>query len=577
MADYFFLSELKLLKELAPDFGRAHPGLAPLLDGEFADPDVERLLEAVAFQNSMLKRKLEDDFPELVRTLVQLILPHYLRPVPATTIIAFTTHTTSGESPTIPAGTQIASVPVDGTACCFTTASEVKIHPLEICDASFTKQSGRVGEIRLSLALKGLTLECWQPETLRLFLAGDCSLATELYLLLCRHLTRIVLAPAHGGTAVVLPANCLAPVGFGERDALLPYSSHAFPGYRMLQEYFSTPEKFLFFDLSGWEQWQERGEGAEFSIILELDTFPSQPHRVKRDTFVLHAAPAVNLFTHDADPIHVNHRVGRYLVRPAGAKQEHYQVYSVDRVTGYTLSTGLERDYLPFEQFGCECGTAPRYHSQFAESLRHCGYDVHLDLAFPEGTVWSDSETLSITLTCTNGRLPDNLHPGEIAVPLSELPDVVSAHNITPVNPSHPPPIGAALHRRLASHLYLNHHSLENVEHLRALLELYVFPGHDNGTRDAAVVKRIAGIEDVQAVTAERTISGIPMRVREIHIKVRQDHFAGSGDLYLFGCVLDHFLAGRASLHSCTRLLFHEISRGGSWQWPIRLGAQLQH
>jgi type VI secretion system protein ImpG len=574
LTNHFFHAELNLLHELAAEFACANPALAPLLDGNRTDPDVERLLEAVAFQNAMLRRKLVSDFPELVHKLVQLLLPHYLRPIPASTIIAFTPRTGQGQSATIPAGTQLASAAVDGTPCRFTTSASVEVHPLELIDAGFIQHSDRAGEIRVALALKGLPLSCWQPEKLRLFLADDHASAAELYLLLSRHVTRIVLTPADSGDGVTLPSDFLRPAGFSEGEDLLPYPPQAFSGYRLLQEYFSTPEKFLFFDLSGWERWQQRGEGLQFTISFELDSLPSGPLRIRRESFALHSVPAVNLFSHDADPISVNHRSGRYLIRPAGPDPAHCQVFSVDRVTGYSRLTGSERIYAPFELFGRDNRAEPDYHTLLAQSQWHSGYDVHLGIAFPGEISPPNAETLSIALTCTNGRLPENLRVGDIAEPISALPGFVSGRNITPINPGQPPPLGPGLLRKLGSHLYLNHLSLERVEHLQSLLELYVFSSQGAGSLATANLKRISGIEALEVTAGEQLVEGIPLRGREIRMKVRQDHFAGPGDMYLFGCVLDHFLGRYASLNSYTRLVFYETLRGGTCQWPTRLGTQ---
>lgn len=575
MTNPFFHSELNLLQELASEFALANPALAPLLDGSNrTDPDVERLLEATAFQNAMLRRKLDADFPELIHKLAQLILPHYLRPIPATTIIAFTPCNSGGQSTVIPAGTQLASAEVDGSPCRFTTTADVELHPLEITDAAFTQQTGRGGEIRLSLTLHGLRLCDWQPESLRLFLTGEHAGASELYLLLSRHVTRIVLTPLGGGEACALPTTCLRTAGFDEDEELLPYPPHAFSGYRLLQEYFSTPEKFLFFDLEGWERWQQRGDGTQFTITFELDSLPSGPQRIRHDSFALHAVPAINLFAHHADPISVNHRSDRYLVRPAGANPDHCQVFSVDRVTGYSRAIDRERDYLPFELFSDDNGTGPAYHTLLSQSKQHSGYDVHLGVAFPGEATPACAETLSIDLTCTNGRLPEALRIGDITQPLTPLPDSVSARNITAINPGQPPPLGPRLLRNLTSHLYLNHLSLERVEHLRTLLELYVFSGSRSGSRTAANLKRIAGIEALEVTAGEQIVAGLPLRGREIRLRVRQDHFAGSGDLYLFGCVIDQFFGRYASLNSYTRLVVFETLRGGTCRWPIRLGSQ---
>ena len=578
MDNRYFHAELDLLQELASEFALANPVLAPLLDGSRTDPDVERLLEAVAFQNALLRRKLDCDFPELVHSLAQLLLPHYLRPIPASTIIGFTPHAFEGQPSSIPAGTELAFAPIEGTRCRFRTIADLELHPLELIDASFAEPPGQPAKIRLSLALKDLPLRCWQPRALRLFLADDHAFASELYLLLSRHVSRVLLTPGGGSAAFMLPAGSLRPTGFADDEELLPYPLNAFPGYRMLQEYFSMPEKFLFFELAGWEQWQERGEGMHFSISFQLDNLPFRPQRVRRLSFALNAVPAINLFPHDADPISIDHRAGSYQIRPAGANPAHCQVFSVDRVTGYSRAAARERSYVPFEFFSCDSSTEPLYQTRLTQSIRHGGSDIQLGVAFPAGLPPPGTEVLSIALTCSNGSLPERLCIGDIAEPLSSLPDLVSAvsaRSITPIKPGQPPPLGPGMLWRLTSHLYLNQLSLERVEHLRALLELYVFPGHGFGVHGAANLMRISGIEELYLTAGEERNPGLPMRGAEIRIKLRQDHFAGPGDIYLFGCVLDHFLGCYVSLQSYTRLVFHDTLSRRIFQWPTRLGNQL--
>ena len=568
LSNRYFRAELELLRGLAAEFARGNPALAPFLgDGDRNDPDLERLLEAVAFQNSLLRQRLASDFPELVQTLTQLILPHYLRPVPATTIIGFTPHSSSGQSAVIPAGTEIASSPVNGTACRFRIATALEIQPLELTGAAFTGDLGGAGEIRLSLTLKGVPLSRWRPATVRLFLPGDHAGACELYLLLCRHLCGIVLAPEEGGTAALLPAGCLAPAGFGDKEALFPHPPHVFGGYRLLQEYFCLPEKFLFFELAGWDRWQGRGDGERFSVTFLLERLPCRPQRVGCESFALNAVPAANLFSRAADPIVVDHGSGRYPIRPAGLQPDHTPIFSVDRVTGYSLATARERTYLPFEIFTGNPGDEPVYHTLPAPSPPGGGNRLDLRLAFPAGMPPAGNETLTIELTCSNGSLPESLCPGDISTPLTPVPDFVAARNITPVNPGHPPPLGPDLLRRLTTHLCLNRQSLGAPGNLRALLELYALPERHDADKSSANLRRIAGLEGLATTYGERRCAGIPRREFEVDIRVRQDHFAGPGDLYLFGCVLDRFLKRYTSLNSSLRLIFHETLRGGSWRW----------
>ncbi len=572
MFNRYFQEEMGHLKDLGAEFSKAHPSLAPLLSGPSADPDVERLLEGVAFLTALLRQKLDDEFPELINELMQLIWPHYLRPIPSTTIIAFAPKSILKQSLTIPEGIHIASVPVEGTSCSFQTSYEVEVHPLQLLEASFAQPSGRPPMMKLLFELNGLKVSAWHPKGLRFFLAGDYPSAADLYFLLRRHLKRMVITPLEKGSPFALSPEFLKPVGFSNRDILLPYPSHSFPGYRILQEYFVCPEKFLFLDLVGWEGWHNRGEGSKFEINFEFEELPFQPPRIRKDHFVLFVTPATNLFAHEADPILLDHRRSQYLVRPSGSNPSHYQVYSVDRVVGFVQGTAQERRYVPFELFHPDPHSAPVYHITFRGSPVGPGFDVYLSVAYPPEEGPPLSETLSIDLRCTNGILPESLRMGDVSLPTTSSPELVEFRNILPPTNSLMPPLGMNLLWRLLSHLSLNYLSLAKAENLKALLQLYLFPGSRDQTTTVANKKRIDGIEGIESKPSDRLVSGLPMRGREIKVKMRQDCFASQGDLFLFGCVLDQFLGGYASINAYTRLIIEEVLKGDLYQWPARLG-----
>jgi type VI secretion system protein ImpG len=574
MIDRYYQEELAHLKELGAEFAALHPALAPMLCGPSADPDVERLLEGVAFQTGLLREKLDDDFPELIHDLVRLICPQYLRPIPATTIVAFAPRPSLMQSQTIAAGTRLESVPVEGTRCQFRTCSPVEIHPLELVDATFAQPSGEAPAIILSMALNRLSLSNWSPKSLRLFLAGEYAAAADLYLLLRRHLRRIIITPEEGGRPVVLSIDSLLPTGFAADEAVIPYPPQAFPGYRLLQEYFTIPNRFLFLDLVGWERWADRGNGSRFTVSFELAPYTLPPPRVKRESFILFAAPAVNLFSHDAEPVLLDHRSERYLVRPAGLLSDQFQVFSVDQVIGIIRGTSRQRRYLPFEHFRPITRADPVYHTTIATSPVHPGFDVHLSVAYPKDAGLPEAETLSIDLTCTNGALPEGLRIGDLCHANGSTPDFATFRNVTPVTPSVMPSLGKNLLWRLVSHLSLNRLSLASAENLRALLDLYLFEDQSDLTVLAANRKRIEGIDEAVSLPADRLVRGIPMRGRELRLRIRGDHFASAGDLFLFGSILDEFLGGYASLNTFTRLTVQEVRRGETIQWQPRLGPQ---
>ncbi len=572
MLNQYFQKELANLRELGSEFSRLHPAVAPMLSGMSTDPDAERLLEGVAFLTGLLRQRLDDDFPEIIQELFQLIWPHYLRPIPSATMVAFAPKENIKQTVRVAKGVQLASEPVDGTSCLFRTCYDVDVHPLSLEQAFLEEKPGRPPAICLHLLLSDLKLSEWQPDKLRLYLAGNAVQAADIYLLLLRHLRQIILTPLDGGEACFLSPDQLTPVGFASQEGLLPYPSQSFPGYRIIQEYFILPEKFLFLDLGGWQRWTRRGEGRRFEIRFELSNPPFTPPGVRTESFALGVTPAINLFPHGADPIRLDHQKSEYLVRPSGSNDRNYQAYSLSSVTGFVQGTAQERVYAPFEMFSPNPEAAPTYHTQIRQSPVRQGFDFFLSVAYPPGSGLPPTETLSIQLQCTNGLLPEGLQTGDIRRPTISTPEFVSFRNLRPPTSSIMPTLGRNLHWKLLSHLCLNYRSLEDAENLRALLELYNFEENRDRPAFVASQKRIAGIQGIVCRATDQLVQRVIMRGREIRLEVRQDHFAGPGDLFLFGSILDHFLGLFASLNTFTQLTIKETLKGDVRQWPARIG-----
>jgi type VI secretion system protein ImpG len=573
LLNQYFQQEISYLKELGAEFSESHPAVAPMLSGPSSDPDVERLLEGVAFLTALLRQKLDDEFPEIIHELVHLIWPHYLRPVPSATIMEFAPKPSLKQSLKIPAGVHVASVPVDGTPCLFQTCCDVTVHPVRLVDAYFRESAGRPPAIAVQMEITGPPLSDWQPGHLRFFLAGDFSRAADLYMLMLRKLRQIIITPLEGGTSALLSPDDLRPGGFSNDESLLPYPSNSFPGYRILQEYFVLPSKFLFLDLFGWERWKNRGSGNKFEIAFEFEELPTPLPKIHKSSFSLCASPAVNIFSNEADPIRLDHRRRDYLVRPSGQNTRHYQVYSVEKVTGFVQGTAKEKTYSPFDMFSAAHSTDPVYYSRLRHSPVNSGLDVYLSFTYPPGAGLNKTEIISPKIQCTNANLPEGLQTGDISQPTSTSPELLTFKNITPPTNNILPPIGKNLLWRLLSHLSLNYLSLSNAENLKTILELYNFEETRDKSAFIANQKRISGIQHVTAKGSDRLVNGVMMRGQDILMKARLDHFSGPGDFFLFGSILDHFLGNYASINTYTRLAVQETVRGDEYQWPARIDA----
>ncbi len=585
MFNRYYQEELSRLRKEAKRFSELHPALAPYLSGPSSDPDVERLLEGVAFLTGLLRQKIDDEFPEIIHELMELIWPHYLRPIPSAAIVAFRPKPMLKEAMNVPRGTKIASRPVDGTRCKFMTCFDITVHPLSVADAGLVESPTRGKALVLELELSGMTLDAWQPpERLEIFIGKELATGLELYHLLSRGVDYIEIEPAgqegdgprdgeEGNSRLRLSGKeALEPLGFSEKEALLPYPATSFAGYRILQEYFIQPEKFLFFSIKGLDRWRNRPGTSRFRISFFLNGKVPPPGSIGTDNFILSATPAVNIFPCQAEPIVVDHRQTRYKLRVNGINPEHYMVYSVEEVTGFIQGTAVERRYAPFELFGTEEGKSPVFNIIRRPSILGPGVDVFITLAYPEGTDLVSRETLSIEMMCTNGFLPEQLQLGDICMPTSETPELIEFANVTLASPCALPPLGKDLLWRLVSHLNLNYVSLADAKNLKALLRLYIFTETRNKKGVMANEKRIEAIEEIEFRPVDRLMHGIVMRGQEIEIKMRQDHFINAADLFLFATILDYFLGSYASINSFTMLKAVESFSGESISWPPRTG-----
>ena len=573
MISAYYQEELLNLRESAVAFAKAHPALAPMLSEPSADPDVERLLEGVAFLTGMLRGKLDDDFPEIIQGLMELIYPHLLRPAPSATILAFEPRPNLAETVRIPAGAAVASIPVDGTSCPFRTCLPVEVHPLSLRQAERVTGPGQPDRIRLDFQLRGLSLSRWQPRELVLFLGDSYPEATTLHLLLTRCLERIVVTPKVGGSPWVLPASALVPLGFDLDQPVTPMPGHTFQGFRLLKDYFDLPQAFLFLALRGWDQWLDRGPGTEFEVMLELGPAPVPCPRVKPENFVLFATPAINLFPCEAEPFQLDHRAERIRVVPAGLPPGHARVFSVDSVTGYAQGTVARREYAALNLFSRHQETQAVYQVRRSQSPLDGSSQTHLSFAYPPDGPGPALETLAISLTCTNGSLPERLQVGEICRSTETSPELMTFRNLLAPTAATEPLLGKNNLWRLLSHLNLNLTGLAQPGHLQELLRLYgaQSPGR---AADAANRKRVEGLQSFEVQPSDLLLRGRVLRGQDLRLTARSDCFASLGDLHLFASVLEHFLALFCSFNGYSRLTLNEPLLGATFPWPARLGSR---
>jgi len=572
----YYQDELAYLRELGQEFAKANPEGAHFVGEAGGDPDVERLLEGFSFLTARIRQKLDDELPELTHSLVEMFWPHYLRSIPSMTILQFEALPQAAkEARSILRGSEVQSVPVDGTPCRFRTAYDVHLAPVSIESLALKTETPPSLRIKFKVS-DGVQLPKVAPASLRLHLAGDAVVSRALYLCLRRYLKRIVVQ-APGAKPLELPKAAVRPAGFSPEELLLPFPGNSYTGFRLLQEYFAFPSKFMFLDVAGLEGLASLGPVPSFELVFELSRLPEDMPPVTAANVLLHCTPAVNLFSHEADPIRLDQTRTEYKVRPSGDNSQHFEIFTIDKLSGVVKGIGKSREYRPLFKFTRPSGNDVLfYRSRLQPAVADDGNDVFLTPLPSQATgEMPDIEVLSLELTCTNRQLPTKLKPGDVNAPTSASPTFARFKNITKPSPAVPPPLGSDLHWRLLSHLALNYLSLIDLDTLRVTLGLYNFRARVDRQAENAQRLLLEGIKRIAAAPATRLVEGYPVRGLSVEVDLDEENFGSEGEAYLFGAILDEFFAQYASINAFLRLTVKGIKFGEIHSWPTRIGERI--
>lgn len=581
--DRYYEEELNYLIEAGREYARIHPDRARFLnlsDPRHRDPHVERLVEAFAFLAGNVRRKLDDDFPELTHSLLALVWPYHVRPIPSMALLEF--KPVKGqvkERQVVPRGFLADSRPVsdgsDGVPCRFRTAYDVDLYPFELAEAGIAPdESGRL-RLRLAFQLEeGADASRFQVGPLRLHLAGEPATAFALYHLLRRQVDSILLRWGSDGQRL-LPDGSVRPVGFAEGEDVLPYPSTSFPGFRLLSEYFSFPEKFLFVDLHGIGALPLGPRDRRFELEVRFQGRVPESLRPTAASFRLYVTPVVNAFPRDGEPITVTQLKHRHRVLGDFTHPEAYEVFSVDEVEALRTADGARFRRPPFFSFAHDGESADDegqrgvYHHVTHRRSPGGAWQTHLSLISAVRGRLSGEETLSLQLTCTNGRLCEEVGIEEItrAGGKARL-ELATFRNITrPTAPLYPR-LGTGAEWRFVSQMALNLVSLSDPAALRTLLALY-----DPGERPANR-RRIESIVGAKLAPREVLDRGAPIRGTSLTLTIDERLFDDPGDLLLFGEVLSEFLSLYSHVNSFTELIVHLSESGETLRWPASRGRQ---
>ena len=575
----YYERELQFIREMGREFARAYPAIGARLDLdslECADPYVERLLEGFAFLTARIQLKMDAEFPDFVRHLLEVVYPHFLAPVPSMAVLGL-----EPDLENIPpqgyllAGDSRFRALADDrhqTRVEMRTRRDVRLWPLRLGEVRYLPPGAfrtAIPEARSTLEIELVTVgdlpvsRLEGLDVLEFHLPGSGPLPWRLYDLLTEHCIGIEvrIGDAQAGTI-----EAPEPVGLDAEESLLPLDSRVFTGYRLFQEYFALPERYRAFRVRGLAPLLRGRESGSFTLAFRFDAEDdSVDLPTLAENFHLHAVPVVNLFPRRCDRIFLSTDRTEYRVQVDRSRPHAYEIHSVLRVEGFAEGTEPVREFAPlygFDRFGEEAEafySLQRRHVGAREGSRYVPTETYLSLVDQRNAPWHpDLRQIGVTALCTNRDLCQRLRlSGDGSDFTLDAGGPVLGVRLL-AGPSAPRAVfpDGEWGWRLVGHLAINQMPLADRDALRALLSLYA------PSDDPSLQKQIQGLVGLETRDAVRRLpgKGPPVYVRGTAMRLDFDsrQFKG-GSPGLLSRLIERFLQGYAPINSFVDVSYREV------------------
>lgn len=613
-----YQNELQFIREQGADFARQYPRIAARLglDGaDCSDPYVERLLESFAFLAARVQLKLEARHPDFTRHLTEIVYPHFLCPIPSCAVVELKPDFREDalqSGVVVPRLSSLRSPLGKGerTAVEFRTAHEVTLWPLQVTELKYFSGRGALGAlnlqvpstaraaIRIRLQINGgATLAALPLDKLAFCIKAPDGIAAALIEQLQANLVGVSLRDAveqQAPAETLLPAEALVFNGLEDSEALLPETAQGLSSFRLLQEYFALPERYLFFTVHELRACVARCRHDQLDIYLLLDRAqPQLENSLSSEYLRLYCVPAVNLFEKSLDRIHIGPHDTEHHLLPDRNRPLDYEVHSVLEASGVVGEGDARVPVRPFyssrhlsARGGPDCffnlQRRPRMLSQRQSvtgvRASHVGTETYISLTSRTADgVLGEIKQLDVRALCTNRDLPLYMAVGKgrTDLVLDGSAPVESIRCIVGPSTPRPSPATGEAAWKLVSHLAMNQLSLADrvasAEGLRELLTLYADPN------SATAASQVDGVREVGALPVVHRIPGAgPVafgRGLQVSITLEDAAFEGIG-IMILGAVLERMVARLVSVNACTSVELRSVRRGVIKRWPVRIGTR---
>lgn len=601
---------------MSGEFARQNPKIAKrlLLDEfECKDPYVERLLEGFAYLAARVQYKMDSEFLTFSQSLMNSIYPQYYSSTPSCTIVQFKPDCKSPDLAKglaiVKKGALLKSHPCgeEHEACKFKTTNDVTLFPIDIdslkyniggTDGSDSASLSTKASIKLSLKTFGETnFGKLNVDNLRFYIRspeGQFSMA--FYEQVFANCIGILFQSNDGrknyfSVESESVKDYIKQVGFDESESLFPIDKRTFEGHRLIREYFTFPQKFMFFDLCGLSEVVKKCDDTSISIVFLFDQSNSLLKNMDKANLCLFCSPAVNLFQKNLDRIAVTSKSPEYHIISDRTYPMDYEVIQIDEVIGYNKDHSERMDFLPFyadSDFDSDKSLKKAFFNykrvqrtlsdnekKYGARTSYCGTEMYIsivDTAAPPYkkdleeigvSAWCSNRDLSLLMNTKNDKTDFKI---EVSLPITGIKCIES-----PTAPKMPFNVSQW---RVLNNISVNFFSMLNENNevstkvLTDILKLYAVSRLDHDVINT-------GIISVNTSPTIRRVNelGPILFANGFNIEVTFDEkiFSGTG-IFLLGSILDRFFGFNAPINSFTETAICSNERGSIVKWPIRSG-----
>ncbi|PLX29865.1 MAG: type VI secretion system baseplate subunit TssF [Alphaproteobacteria bacterium] len=589
----YYERELQYLRKSGAEFARQHPKVASslgLTPTSSSDPQVERLIESFAFLTSTLQRKYDDQFPTFSQTMLGVLYPQLVAPIPPMSIAQFDIDPSKGKSTTgqtIARGSNLYVQTDKGVPCRFQSCYDLTLWPLSVADVRITPAANYDFRdsfcpypyvLRIRLKTQAKKLQEYDIRSLCFYIDADHFIANWMFeCLFLENNTYATYNPAQESHRIMRGEEIVERVGFKEEEMVLPTYPQAPSSFNLIQEYFALPQKFMFFRLN---QLDFSGCDDEVDLLIPMTSYDDSLKKnlqITTDSIKLGCTPVVNFFTHLTDPIDFNKRALFYPLTADVQKQRYMEIHTVEEVHQTIRGSKDVKKLSPY--FSYDHGDVTNqqnyfYHLQQNPAIDSPGTKTEIsfvDLGFNKQT--PKHETIYAKVKCTNRDLAHSLRPGtrlygEKPLPVSQV-SLITQPTASIYNPG-----SGNYHWQLISQLTTD----------------YVILGAKDNDVAVKVVKESINVFKRQVSHAMMTDGSDIMRfsthdiVRRIgrdawrgflngaayHITFSEASYAKK-DVMGFSAVLDHYFKNFSYTVSFTELSVFKPDEEKVWKvWPVQ-------